>query len=625
MTRSRPEIEPLDLHPILSRAEALLIVPPFAQLELPAMSPHVLQAAARAAGRTVAVLYANVLFARHIGAHRYTRFIKKNTFNATLPGERLFARAAHDLPPFGLEASRMYDDEVKLGARKAIDLGGVPYIYPACEPMDLEDFAHAERTAGVWAEEVARALLDLGFSVVGCTSSFEQNNAALALLQRIKQQSPDTVTILGGANCSGDMALGVRSLDPDRAAVDHVFSGESEQAFVDLLASRGTGERPPGLVRTEGPHDLDELAPPDYAEFFDQLEHFLPGFVDDNPDVGIAYETSRGCYWRGRGGCTFCGLNLDGVRYRVKSADRVREDLRQLHTRHPGRVVAMADNTMPRGQLSKLTDSLPPTEFFYSVRPDMTLRQVLTLKEAGVVYVLPGVESLVTEQLEQMNKGVTARHNLMFLRYARSAGIFPYYNLLWGFPGDQAAWYERTLELLRLMPHLSPPRGIYHLSIDRFSPMFERPGDFGVRDVRPLPSYAYAYPEGADVEHLAYHFVGDYDSGSYQVPDVMRRIIELVDAWRARWMAGESQLLQVARMGAGFLLVDTRNIDGGIQGARLISPEQARAALIARPADDGEHTRWALDHRLGVLLDGDFVPLPTADPGLLLELEPALP
>lgn len=613
-------VEPLDLGPVLGPADALIIVPPFAQLELPAMSPHVLQASARAAGLEVRVLYASILFARHMGEPAYTRFVKKNTFNATLPGERVFARAAHGLPPFGRMADRLDDDVTRLGPAKAAQLCGTPDIYPVCERLDPDAMAPLEASVPAWVEAVADAVADLRFDVVGCTTSFEQTNAALSLLGALKRRQPNVATVLGGANCSGEMAQGILSLDPDDHAVDHVFSGESESAFVQFLLHRRDGEGAPRLVQGRGPRDLDELGLPDYGEFFEQLEHFLPGFLDDNPDVGVPFETSRGCYWRQAGGCTFCGLNLDTTGHRSKSPDRIAADLRELCRRQPGRVVAMADNTMPRSHLRRLVPQLPEAEYFFSVRPDLSLSEVVALAGAGIIYVLPGIESLVTPHLELMNKGVTALQNIQFLRYARSAGVFPYYNLLWGFPGDDAAWYRRSLELVELMGHLTPPRGVYHLSVDRFSPCWERPSDFGIRDVRPMPCYSHVYPEDADVARLAYHFTGDYRSGAYDHPELIRQLMDRIDGWRMAWKEGRAPMLKVARLGGSFLLVDTRRV-GGVDGARIISAERARSLLTARPLVDDEETRWALDLQLGVEVDGSFVPLATAVPELLAAME----
>ena len=49
------------------QGDALIIVPPFAALERPALGPHLLQACAKAAGFEVRILYANLLLAAEIG------------------------------------------------------------------------------------------------------------------------------------------------------------------------------------------------------------------------------------------------------------------------------------------------------------------------------------------------------------------------------------------------------------------------------------------------------------------------------------------------------------------------------------------------------------------------------
>ena len=52
--------------------DALIIVPPFSELQYPSLAAHVLQACARAAGFRVRVFYADLLFASHVGIASYT-------------------------------------------------------------------------------------------------------------------------------------------------------------------------------------------------------------------------------------------------------------------------------------------------------------------------------------------------------------------------------------------------------------------------------------------------------------------------------------------------------------------------------------------------------------------------
>ena len=71
----------------------------------------------------------------------------------------------------------------------------------------------------------ARRVLATGARVVGCTSTFEQHVASLALLRRIRELDPDVVTMLGGANCETVMGETTHRCFP---WVDFVVSGEAD-------------------------------------------------------------------------------------------------------------------------------------------------------------------------------------------------------------------------------------------------------------------------------------------------------------------------------------------------------------------------------------------------------------
>ena len=66
--------------------------------------------------------------------------------------------------------------------------------------------------------------------IVGCSSVFQQHCASLALLKRIRERSPDTVLLMGGANCE---EMGVETLR-SFPWVDCVVSGEADAIFADL-------------------------------------------------------------------------------------------------------------------------------------------------------------------------------------------------------------------------------------------------------------------------------------------------------------------------------------------------------------------------------------------------------
>jgi ribosomal peptide maturation radical SAM protein 1 len=600
----------------LHSCDVVLIVPPFAGLDRPSLAVHLLQACARARGFELVVLYANMLLARAIGEREYGAICFASTSN--LLGERFFAPAAYGMPASIYEGRGSGD---RLEAERA---SHVP-------PMGWESFRQLASRAEAWAEGLASELAEAAPGIVGCTSTFEQTAASLAMLLRLKKIRPDVVTILGGANCEGEMGEGIRTLAPE---IDYVFSGESEVTFLSFLAAIRAGRPPEERLLQGSPcRDLDHLPTPDFSEYYTQLAEVLPeSELAAAGSIWLPYESSRGCWWGEKSHCTFCGINGGGMVFRQKSADRVVAELKVLLERHPTNKVCMVDNIMPhdyfRTLLPRLPEEVPGVHMFFEQKANLTLERVRLLKSSGVAVIQPGIEALSTPLLRLMKKGVNAAQNIALLRYARAVDLAVNWNLLYAFPGDRLSWYEDTLGLLPLLAHLNPPTGLCHLSLDRFSPYFDHAAEYGIGRLRPMAPYFDILPAHADPHKIAYHFAGDYTSESRGA----RRLVEDLEAglvtWRDRWKPEANALptLEIAPIGEGtYLLVDTRGLPGSLE-FEFLDEKQAAVALIGGAADPSPETvEWALERKACVELDHRLVPLCTAPPDLLARFETRTP
>lgn len=596
----------------LAQADALIVIPPFAGLDRPYLAAHLLQACAARRGFSVRVFYANLALAEAIGEIIYQAICYAPT--SALLGERCFARAAYGTPPLGR------DNLLVEGAIASVS--GETRI-------SRQDIEAAEERILEWLPELVALLAEAEIPVVGCSTTFEQTAASVAILNRLKELAPRTVALMGGANCEGEMARGILSLPVN---VDYVFSGESEETFPAFLGEIFSGRRPGGPV-IEGTvcRDLDALPTPDFSEYFEQRDAFLPGTVCASDEiVWLPYEASRGCWWGEKHHCTFCGINGQGMVFRQKSPQKVIAELREVTGRHGLPRVCMVDNIMPHGYfqtlLPRLEREVPGLHLFYEQKANLTLEQVLALKKAGVALVQPGIEALSTPLLRLMDKGVTARQNIALLRYARSARLEMNWNLLYGFPGDAAGDYEDTLKLIPYLRHLQPPSDLCRLSIDRFSPYFDRPAQYGIRSARPMDSYFAVLPDGADIPRIAYHFLGDYDSGSLADPGLVSRLEEAVNDWKRLWAAeeGDVPLLALVELAPdSYVLMDTRGIPG-CQTIRFLNRSEAQAALVSHPLrQSNPASEWAREQGLALALDDWHVALATAGPEVLAGFESA--
>lgn len=611
--------------PFHQDAEILIIVPPFASLWYPSLAAHVLQACIHRAGARVHVLYANILLASFIGEAFYEQVGAESVSHAS---ERFFARCAFGTPALGHGAEHMFDPQRIFGEERGVLYRG---LYPDSKATTLgflkrsgalETFKRWEARAPDWIDKMATAIVARRYKIVGCTTTFQQTSASIALLNRVKALDPAIVTVLGGANCEGEMADGLLTVG---AKLDYIFSGESEETFPEFVRSVLSGARPPSpIVRGSPLRDMDSLPALSSTEFFEQRNSYLPLSAPGCSTL-LSYETSRGCWWGQKQHCTFCGLNGEGMAFRRKSPERVISELRELLKQSPTKNIAMTDNIMPHDYLKtllpRLRDELPGVSIFYEQKSNLSFKDVSALQRAGVTAIQPGIEALSSRLLKLMRKGVHARQNLGLLRYARIVGMKLNWNLICGFPNDELAVYSETMALVPLIVHLEPPSGMWHLSIDRFSPYFFEPDVHKVTNIRPLPVYKDLLPPTADVAKIAYHFLGDYPSDTHRFIEQVRELNTQIQHWVGAWEKPYKNRpeLKITRHKDKYVLFDTRELPG-TETMQYLDDSEAVLLMNANPYKKSREENQAIERKLAVVVDNWFVPLPVAREELFREL-----
>jgi ribosomal peptide maturation radical SAM protein 1 len=488
-----------------------LINPPFGAIERPNIGLGLLQASARESGFSCRTYHANLAFAERLGLDLYY-FIANTPIYLDLLGEWLFSGALFP------ETDATSEDYLQRFINGDLE-SNLQALKPGYDL--LETLRQSRKLATEFIDGLASEIVSAGPRIVGCTSSFQQNCAALALLKRVRQLDEAVLTLLGGSNCQGSMGHGLRRAFP---WVDFVVSGEAEMIFPDLLRAllqhgRAVDEEllPQcviGGTRALAPEhfperavvwNLDATPLPEYGDYFEQLSR-SPLAKEITP--GLLLETSRGC-WRGKQRCTFCGLNGDALKYRRKTADRIVWEIESACNRYQIRKVMYVDSTLEarlaEEVFPRLADQNEPFSLFFATRI-MDKRQIELMAQGGVRWFQVGIESFHTRLLELMGKGSTVLQNIQILRWAYELGIRASYVLLYGFPGEQDEWYVEMSQLIPLLSHLEPPRMLYPLRYDRFSAYHEEPQRFGLRLV-PRRAYASVYPLAPDrIADIAYYF-----------------------------------------------------------------------------------------------------------------------
>jgi hypothetical protein len=272
-----------------------------------------------------------------------------------------------------------------------------------------------------------------------------------------------TRIVLGGPGFNYYARDWLRYLD-----LDYGICGEGEEAFplyLNRLAQGGDFYSVPGCayikagefysVPPRRVENLDAQALPAY-DLFD-LERYAEFKVTP------ALLTKRGCAF----GCTYCPHSkLDGKRYRVKSPERVLDEVRHTLQHASVRRVIFCDNSFnaPRQHAEALCRAFAKGRLDFQwgsgdIKPiGVTDEFCRLLEDSGCFYVNLAVESASDTMLRRMKRGYTARQVRESLD-ALSRSRVPFgASLMLGAPGETP---DTIAETLRVMSDYSIPLGVW--------------------------------------------------------------------------------------------------------------------------------------------------------------------
>ncbi|KDA40707.1 Fe-S oxidoreductase [Frankia sp. BMG5.23] len=604
----------------------LLIAMPWQGLDTPSSALGVLGPSVReqAPGWSVDELYGNFRWAEHlmcasggaIGVADYGK-VAVQVFQGV--GDWVFAPALYDV------ASYRVDEYAQL-----LDAQGVD----AEVPVEMQ--RHSRTFIRQLAAEIAADPPD----IVGFTSTFMQNVPSLALAREIKRVAPGVLTVIGGSNCDGPQGPALhRNFDQ----LDFVISGEGERSLPALLRCVAAGAsvadipglswRSDGMTVTNPPAEssvpFGVVPAPDYDGYFQALENSSLG-----PGIRpmAVLETSRGCWWGEVHQCTFCGLNGSNINFRSKAPERIAHEVRDLASRHRVLDVVMVDNILDMGYIDKVMPELAALDcdlrIHYEIKSNMTREQLGRLRDANVLFVQPGIESLSSHVLRLMEKGVSSAHNVRMLRDGMDLGLSVTWNILYGFPGETDEDYQSLLRKMASLEHLQPPTGAWRIALERFSPYFDDPSiGFMFRTPARFYELIYNVPKG-ELYDLVYLFDGSTRGIAGPLEDDLKQAVRnwaeayprstllywiddqgrvVIEDQRASWPEEVIELDELQSnvyldlfQGAGWEGVRRRLADGG----QVVTDEEARKIL-----------RYFVDRGLAFEDEGRYV-------SLALEVDP---
>ena len=508
-----------------------LVCMPYAELQRPSPAMGILHAILERGGVTTESVYANLIFAEQLSPEQWTTVMHTRTQDGL--ADWSFAHIA--FPDYQPDV----DDYVEVFRRR----------YWTNGLRSSGEFARTileiRACAGRFVDRLAENILELEPRMVGCSSTLVQHVPSLALLRRIHELAPEVVTLLGGANCETVMG---RTNHQSFHWVDYVVSGEADALIVPLAenilehgrdispsaapprvfvpAHRWTGY--PRRDVEEGADDAPRamlssmagLPTPDYDDYFETLDS-LP-IMRQAIVPGLSLETSRGC-WFGMGDvCTFCGLNAEGTVYRSRPADEVLVDMETLAERHGINRFEFVDNILDMRYFNSLIPELKrrgaPYLMFYETKSNLKRHHVQALREAGVVWIQPGLESVHSGFLRLMKKGCESWTNIQLLKWAGEFGIRVQWFILRSFPGEDENWYGEMADRIPLLSHLQPPGNMLPILYTRYSQYHEMAEEFGLQ-LRPSEPYKLIYPLAEEkIADLIYFFDDEAAEAMVQHP-----------------------------------------------------------------------------------------------------------
>lgn len=545
-------------YPLLEGEPVLLLCVPYAPLERPSIGISILKAALEQRGIGCRVFYANLMFAEIVGLHPYDLISRADSHH--LIGEWTFRSAAFPKAPPVEEGYFTHIEEGLQGLERILSkMGSHVSMRELIErvAMCTIDYIHT----------IAQAIVSARPRIVGCSSTFQQHMASLALLRAIKTLDPSIITELGGANCESEMGVITHRENP---WVDYVVSGEGEEAFPLLCEALLTGniptcegDLPQGVIgpihRAGGQEvyerllqhppraiitDLDRSPIPNYDDYFNAL---ATSQIGDRIEPGLLIETSRGCWWGAVSNCTFCGLNGEGMGFRYKSPQRAIDEFRILADRYQVPRIYAVDNIIPMNYLNTVIPALAEAgnqnHIFYETKANLTREQLEKLALANIRWIQPGLESFNDQILKMMGKGTTARQNIQLLKWCRELGINVYWLLLYDFPGENDDAYVEMGKWLSQLAHLQPPRALMFVQYIRFSPYQRNPTSYNI-DMEAEKSYDWLYLWSKNsINNFAYYFddyTAERDRIEFHHERPMRRpglqtIRSVFLEWSAQW------------------------------------------------------------------------------------------
>jgi anaerobic magnesium-protoporphyrin IX monomethyl ester cyclase len=334
----------------------------------------------------------------------------------------------------------------------------------------------------------------VGFSVLARTEKH-----SLELAAKIKERAPRCRVIFGGAQCLRENLAFDFIADP---AVDAVALGEADISFPRFLSALDLGSRDcapsPGMLVKRGGKVVDG-GEPEVITALDSLPYLDLGAFDlDDYDGMILYlSTTRGCVRK----CSFCTHIVGQKTYRTMSAVRTVAEIRHQMKLYPKRDNIEFTDSLINGnvrRLAEMSDLLVDYrlervaqrrhgnwDFGWSgmaiIHPTMSPELLRKMRRSGCIMLRYGMESASQKVLDSMQKNVRVRDAETVIKDTADAGIKVFLYVLVGFPTENEADFQETLDFIERHARHIKQIGVSSCEIQKGSHLDVHPEAYGIK------------------------------------------------------------------------------------------------------------------------------------------------
>jgi len=506
--------------------KVLIVVPPFGSIEFPSLEASVLAASLRNSGLEVQLDYLNQEFAAVIGKGFYNKIANIPPWKGIADWVAGGKLSKSEFPP-SIIAKRKYSEFEKYATESA-GLSKAEYnsIYIA---RDLaENFI---------CNSVSKMDLDAYLAVFVCVRH-QQLASAIRISEECRISGLTKPIYLFGQYLS-NIEQAEAILESTKAIDGVVLEdapttiAESIIDLLDVLPVDGVKVRSFDYTCCKKKFRKGNTAfLPDYSNYYKK-------YTSDPLTSVLPVQGSHGCWWSDKSQCVFCGLIEKNQLYISTPGNSHFSNVVSLIDKHQVMDVVHADHLINMRFYSDFLPTVAESDidvtFFFEIRANTNKEQLEKLKNAKVLTVEIGIESLDSDSLSFMNKGVSLLQNLNVLKWCLEFGIRSYWTHIYGFQNETNESLSKQCEIMRKCSHLQPPLHATPIRLERNSPLFENPEKYGIEKILPIEAALHTYPFELKLVDGFVRMFSYETSGTHKIEKGAFEVQKTVAAWKSSW------------------------------------------------------------------------------------------